>query len=282
VSKKRSAEDAFGEESMTILTKIDKQVSFLTEDVRIIATLRNKMEEDNATLRNKMEEIGEAINESTALAFDPWNELTATSIGKNAVRKEDFATRYGLTASTIPCMIAGLIPPPPTTRTDPPNLKLAHLLPRSTKAKILRSLGLNTTNVDDFRNMLVLCAGFEEAFDRQQISFVPNANPFNGGFVVIFWTDEMKGSPLYPGALQRLGDFDEWPLNLEVNGHPHVIFRRALSYHAYTCFRKWRKESPSLEPPNDCDISIYEGSYKTTRAEYLKQIAKDMKDDGSS
>jgi hypothetical protein len=207
------------------------------------------------------------------LRLDPWHSLTATSVGECEISQRTLAAKYGM---PVPCMVSGIVPPSSPIRI--PILKLAHILPRSTKAHILRSLGLGVQDVDDLRNMLVLCNGLEEAFDRQFISFVPNTNPFQGGFQVKFWKDEFKNFPLHKGSERTIGEYDRMPLNLSVNGNEHVIFRRALSYQAFMCYVKWKNEKvPGLILPTDCDVSEYVGAYRETKANYLKQLETDIK-----
>jgi hypothetical protein len=223
----------------------------------------------------RVERMDERIEEEFLLNNDPWNNLMATSIGKCEISKEDFAKEYGLNIRSLPCMISAIIPPRPSNN-QKPNLKLAHIMPRSTKMHILNSLGLDSNDIDSLKNMLVLCSGFEEAFDKQHISFVPNSNPFAGGFIVKFWKDEFKYTPLFNGCNDLIGLYDRSSLNLIVNGNMHTIFRRALSYHTFMSFRKWKRDVVHLSLPTDCDLSNYNGSYQKTRHDYLLQINKDI------
>jgi hypothetical protein len=226
----------------------------------------------------KVETIDIATQEVQFLRFNPWHELIATSIGKCNVSKETFAKTYGLSVPTISCMVSKIIPPPPASP-HAPNLKLAHIMPRSTKLHILDSLGMGSEDVDDTKNLLILCSGLEIAFDKCQISFVPNSNPFAGGLELMFWKDEFKSNELYPGSGRTIGEFDKFTLDLNVNGHVHTIFRRALSYQAFISHQKWKRDIVNLSLPVNCDESEYKGSYKDTRENYLRQLAKDMEEE---
>ena len=244
--------------------------------------LSEKLDKLQAENSEKLDKLQAALDESHLLRMDPWNDLTATSLGTCTISRAKFASTYGLTRDQIPCMVARIIPPLPTPPSNIPNVKLAHILPRSTKVHIRESLSMGALDVDDLRNMLVLCSGLEESFDRRLISFIPNTDPFTGGFQVKFWKEEFKSIPLYRGSDRTIGEFDGSRLNLIVNGKQHLIFRRALSFQAFMCYNKWKTEQvEGLIFPTNCDLSDYQGSYKylykKMEAIYLNQLKKDIK-----
>eukprot|EP01035_Chromulina_nebulosa_P019731 gene19731-25661_t len=228
------------------------------------------------TVNDRIQKLSDRIEEESLWNNDPWNGLITTSTGKCELLKADFAKEYKVKVTALPCMISGLIP---LSNQKKPNLRLTHIFPRSTKNHILTSLGLEASDIDNFKNMLLLCSGFEEAFYKHHISFIPNNNPFSNGFIVKFWKDEFKDAHLYPWSIGTIGTYDGAPLNLVVNGRTHVVFRRVLSYHAFMSFIKWKKDLSNITLPNNCDLSIHEDSYNKTWSDYLLQIKKDIDSD---
>ena len=85
--------------------------------------------------------------------------------------KAAFATHFKVSLTDIRCMVSGLQP------ASIDHLILAHILPRSADIKTKESLAID--DIDCIRNFLILCTGFERAFDSKSIiSFIPADNPF--------------------------------------------------------------------------------------------------------
>jgi len=208
---------------------------------------------------------------------NPWETMSNTTDGTATNLRRNFAASYGIRDISM-CMLTGL-------RTHPGNLKLAHILPRSTKAHILRSLGMRPSEVNDHRNLLVLSTAVEEAFDAMLISFVPFVDgALVRRYVMKVWDESILSEPVHEGAKTTVATYVGVPLTLTVNGRAHTPFRRCLSYQAFQAFWKWNSEgNPSLRVPDDFDDSSHEGSWAEDRSEFLKQLLRDKaeeEDDG--
>lgn len=59
------------------------------------------------------------------------------------------------------CMVTDIAPDDPSN-----NFRVVHIMPRSTQRKFLDSIAMNLEDVDDIRNLLLLCTNIERAFDR--------------------------------------------------------------------------------------------------------------------
>lgn len=193
--------------------------------------------------------------------------------------KDDYTAKYNVAVSDLQCMITGIsqnsIVTSPALSKNP--VTLAHLLPRNANVKDQSRLGYDAGDIENIRNTIILCKGFEEAFDSKCISFIPADNPFsNNKYKLHFWCDASKSKPIFEGATQTIGDYDGFPLNLNVGSASHDPFKRAMSYQAFRAFKMWSKELGLRELPVDSDISLYEGSYKQIRAKLAQQLAKDI------
>jgi HNH endonuclease len=257
------------------------------QNQQLIATVHETQEQNQqliASVRNleeRVQETQEAIREGTYLLLDPWNDITATSIGKSFNLRSEFFTHYRLTNATAQCMITGTFASTFTThRSGQTSVILAHLLPRSSKANVLDALGMHQEDIDTIRNALLLCQGIEEAFDRKQVSFVPIDNPFvDGQFKMMIWEDKFKATPIYEGSTQTLGDFENAPLNLVVNGKRHEIFRRVVSYQAYMACRHWYQYGNRKGLQVDCDVSEYQGSYQNSRRDFADRFRRTLENE---
>lgn len=195
-----------------------------------------------------------------------------------ALSKDDYEKTYKVPKKDLKCMISGHSFPHwnVTTQGNHP-ITLAHLLPRSADAKERLSLGYGKGDIENIRNTILLCKGFEEAFDHKFISFVPSDCPFsNNRYKLQIWVDKVRGYPIFEGSSETIGAYDQYPLILTVGTHSHDPFKRALSYQTFRSFKTWAKELGLTELPEDCDLSAYDGSYKKKRIEYAKQLAKDI------
>ena len=239
-----------------------------------IHTLTEQTSASIHTLTELVQDTQEAVKEGNYMHLDPYNDMTATSIGKSNNLRSMFLNHYELNAETAQCMITKTFAST-ASRGGQSSVILAHLLPRSTKMCVLDVLGMHTSNIDTIRNSLLLCKGIEEAFDRKQVSFVPVDDPFvDGQFKMMIWEDKFKTTPIYEGSLQTLGEFENAPLDLVVNGTKHEVFRRVLSYQAYMACRHWFQYGNRKGLAVDCDTSEYSGSYQNSRRDFADRFRK--------
>jgi hypothetical protein len=231
VSKKRSAEDAFGEESMTLLTKIDKQVNFLKEDVRIIKCKTEKMEW-----------------RLTFESLNPWLDMAETERSTKSDLRGKVFKKLGVLKETVSCWVTGL----------QGDVKVAHILPDSCSNKVFELLKIPVESKNDVeaqrKNILVLNPAFEYAFDHLNLSFVP-INPLKPSELCVrIWDDSIKTIPLsVTGRSLTIGDFDGARLNIPSGWD---IFKRALSYQTLCAYIYYKnKETCILDESEPADFS---------------------------
>ena len=262
----------------TLTEQTSASIHTLTEQTAAtsasIHTLTEQTSASIHTLTELVQDTQEAVKEGNYMHLDPYNDMTATSIGKSNNLRSMFLNHYELNAETAQCMITKTFAST-ASRGGQSSVILAHLLPRSTKMCVLDVLGMHMGNIDTIRNSLLLCKGIEEAFDRKQVSFVPVDDPFvDGQFKMMIWEDKFKTTPIYEGSLQTLGEFENAPLDLVVNGTKHEVFRRVLSYQAYMACRHWFQYGNRKGLAVDCDTSEYSGSYQNSRRDFADRFRK--------
>ena len=212
---------------------------------------------------------------------DCFDRISDSSSKPRTLTKTDYERHYEVPATELRCMISGISSAATSSSATPKSpITLSHLLPRSTEAKEKLSLGYGRDDIENIRNSLILCNGFEYAFDHKFISFVPSDKPFSENkYKLHIWVDNVRTDPIYEGSDLTIGSFDGAALNLTVGRHVHYPFRRALSYQAFRSFIMWRKHYGLTELPEDSDISVYNGDYKTTRAKYAQRLAQDCEEE---
>jgi hypothetical protein len=220
----------------------------------------------------------EYVTEDFYTNLNPWEVMSNTTDGTANDVRGKFIRNYSL-RSPLKCMLSGLFIPDN-------QIKLAHILPRSTKAKVYRKLGMRKDDINGIRNLLLLSKNVEEAFDSMRISFVPRVNEaLCREYVMHVWDDSVCEEAIHDGASTNIGDYLKVPLTLRMNETQiHEPFRRCLSYHAFMCFWKWSKEGKTgLTEPFDFDNSVYEtnAENKVERAKYFEQFIRDRREEAS-
>ena len=144
-------------------------------------------------------------------------------------------------------------------------VKVAHLLPAVSDVFILTQLGFTENDTVSVRNGLLLCSGFEEAFDQLQASFI--LGPYEGlreGYIFKIWNDSCRNKETFPNSGHLIGSFEGKPLELK----GHEPFSRVLSYQAYQAFLH-NNIAPALEP-EAFGISTHSVSHVTWLRSQLK------------
>ena len=169
------------------------------------------------------------------------------------------------------CMLSGLLGLGDQVR-------VAHLLPAVSTISILTQLGFKEIDTDSVRNGLLLCKGFELAFDQLQASFI--LGPCQGlreGFIFKMWNDCCRNQETFPGSGHLIGSYEGQPLIL--NGHEP--FSRVLSYQAYQAFMH-NSIAPTLEPvafgtptPPETDVTRLRSQLKL----YKSAVAADIENE---
>lgn len=249
-----------------VFARADAQIVTLVETVKamkpVIASL---------------EEILSAGKKNQYQSMNPWEEMSNTTDGTASGLRSKFLSFYQLNikgASSLHCMFT-------QKATPDEKLKLAHILPRSTKANTFRSLGLESSDINCFRNFLLLSENVEEAFDALRISFVQNpANPLHHDYILHVWDDRVLEEFVFKGSTEKIKNFAGNSLSLLFpNGQMHNPFRRCLSFQAWMSFWKWSREGKhGLSEPEDFDDSLYDNHdvFKADREKYLSQLRSDI------
>lgn len=194
--------------------------------------------------------------------FNAYDQMTATSASIKKDSQKKLRTEYfehcGITMNRDTAKADGKVIAfcVLTGRADSArNLKLAHLVPAATKQDIKTALQLQHEDIWGFRNVLLLSWNIERAFDKCQISFVPNPLHENS-YSMKIWDDIVRDTPIWDGAEvlvagtkdNTIGYYEDKYLNLNMeNGITLVPFKRCLSYQNFICFYK----SAVVEQPND-------------------------------
>ena len=206
---------------------------------------------------------------SEALDSDPYDKLSENSHTRKFTQA-DFASNFKAKQSHLRCMVSG----------KSNKLILVHLLPRSASNKFKETLAIGVSEIDCVRNFLILCEGFERAFDAKHISFIPAENPFSDNkYVLKIWTESVKNLQIYEGSTETIGDYEDAPLVLKVGGLDHNPFRRIISYQAFRAFKTWYQILRLKHLPVNCDVSEYQGSYRLSRKSFEDQLARDFAQD---
>eukprot|EP01039_Chlorochromonas_danica_P012210 gene12210-13897_t len=197
----------------------------------------------------------------------------SSSNRRRTLSKVTYTEKYGVSSINLKCMVTGKS----LSSSDAPTdfMKCAHIIPRCATLKELVSLAFTFSDIDNIRNSLLLCKGIEEAFDRKRIFFVPADNPFSPNrYKLHIWDMNVKTVPIYEGAREFIGGYEGSPLILKVEEHSHDPFKRALSFQAFRACKRWIHCVEDI--PVDSDSSLYEGTYKQMRADFAKQLARDI------
>ena len=148
-----------------------------------------------------------------------------------------------------------------------------HLVPCKSPQHKLNELNINVADLNNRENCVFWCAGFEQAYETLQISFV-RTNPLSEKYYLKFWNDDARRIPLWGGCTRCIGEFDGSELNLG----GHNIWKRALSFQAYQGYLANNIEDADLKKE-----TLYgsPGSYpfynkiKELRKEYQKLVLEE-------
>ena len=131
----------------------------------------------------------------------------------------------------IPCMLSG-------EEGNGLEVVAAHIVPASTRPKILDGIPMTIEELQSPRNGLFLAKEVEAAFDRLQISFIPQDILNPSTLVMVIWSDEVKSTPLWKESASsglksskctlKIGEYEGRVLDLK--GHDPI--KRALAYQA--------------------------------------------------
>ena len=221
--------------------------------------LDEKLDEGLKKSDEKFDAVIRISAASTFRAFDAYDLMTETSKGKSGPKQEKIRIQYydhcGISndpdkegSSPASCVL--------TNRRG--KLKLAHLLPASTRPNILETLKISE---DEFglwsiRNVLLLCWNIEKYFDKKKLSFLQSPLQSNI-FLLKIWDPTVAEELIFDGAKEesvrgdnKIGFYEDKPLQLVMpNGIELQPFKRCLSYQAFICF--WDSQLLNDAVPRD-------------------------------
>ena len=113
----------------------------------------------------------------------------------------------------------------------------AHLLPCSSPPMALEFFNMEK-GFDDFRNLVLLAANIEKAYDSQRLCFVMAED---GEILLRILDESVKEEPIFEGSDKKIGEYEGRPMKFEdgVDGKP---FSRILSCHAKYSFYEAKTE----------------------------------------
>lgn len=209
--------------------------------------------------------------------FCPWLEMAETERSRaNGLRKKVFE-KLGITDETASCWVTG----------KHVTVKNAHILPDSTKNKIMRRLELEPSFRNDVNavpsNFMILDVRLEEAFDSMKISFSPVDMLHTDVLTLKIWDPACRDDLVGVGTaaemqsdvtqhkrqLTTIGDYEGSPLKIPASWR---VSRRALSYHTLCCyiFQKY-KGNLSIDENEPADFS---SQTATGRDKVRRQLAE--------
>jgi hypothetical protein len=214
----------------------------------------------------KMEKKVDRIDWVTRFTeFCPWLEMAETDRSRtNDLRKKIFI-KLGIDPANATCWVSGMRVP----------VKVAHILPDSSKKNVMTRLGLESSFRNDVNavpcNFMVLCYSLEGAFDAMQISFSPPDLLHPETLTLKIWDDACRNNPVENDGTcvvpRSIGDYDGAALNIPTGW---VVSKRALSYHTLCCYIYQRyKGNMSEHEPADFSSQLGEG-----RDKIRKQLAE--------
>ena len=225
--------------------------------------------------------------------YCPWLDMAETERSRANHLRDKVFNKLGITPTTATCWVTG----------KHVTVKNAHILPDSTKNKIMKRLELEPKFRNDVdaipSNFMILDTHLEDAFDSMKISFSPVDLLHTDVLRLKIWDPSCRDDPVERGIhtemqadiethgkeLITIGDYEGFPLTVPVSWR---VSRRALSYHTLCCYvyQKY-KGNLSLDENEPADFSSQtaNGRDKVRRqlAELFKSsIREDDDADGDS
>ncbi len=175
----------------------------------------------------------------------PWIDMADSERSKSKNIRGAIFRKLNVNDDTVTCWLLGINCP----------VKVAHILPDSTKAVVYRRLGLPPDFRNQIepqaRNFMILHEKLEQAFDNMSIAFAPNDPFFPNQLYMKIWSDDIRDVEVVEGINfkdlenRQLMVPDGWSLSL-----------RCLSYHNLCCYiYNKTKRTMLLDPGIPADFS---------------------------
>jgi len=287
-SKKAKVESVENEESVvTLLKNLTKTIQSLESKIESLEAAQKSYETAQKSYETAQKKVTFSIgkldskieNMANSRFFEemnPWLSMSETNRSKIKNLRGAIFKELRINDSTAVCWLSG------TAHTTKP-LKVAHILPDSTKVTVFESLMLkkefrNDVNASKW-NFMILREDIEEAFDSLKISFVPQDLLNVSNFVLKVWDARTVDPSILP--------LDGRSLNVPTG---KSLCRRALSYQAVCAYVTAKRRNPNLDIEQPSDFSsdfegreaVFEkllGTLKTSVREEVREEEEEEDDE---
>lgn len=178
--------------------------------------------------REDSKKIAEALSCTSPSATDPWKSTLKAPPRPEGLRRKA-ATHSGYCEETgdatlAKCCLTGTIGCRKRVST-------AHLLNRNAPGHHLSELEMEKSDIDNVRNMIMLCTNVEKGYDKERLCFLVDAhNP--GRFILKIWDKKIKDKVLYNTegkgeTVETIGSFEGKAMVFAADKMP---FHRVLSF----------------------------------------------------
>ena len=187
------------------------------------------------SLAKSMAFLGFQLQLSNQRATNPYLTMAETSNSIKIDVRNKFLLYSGIVKGSNPiCMYSQI---------QSKHVVTAHILPRSVSNETKNNLHI--LNIDDSRNLLWLCEGIEQAFDRLKLSFIPClADGLKARYKMKIWDDECLDWQLVRNKDTTIREvFQESKyLDFDIRSSSgtiksHLFYRRCLANQAILCHK---------------------------------------------
>ena len=236
VSEGESKSDLFDDESrpakkVRILERVDNYkllqvLGKIDSTVQVLASRMQSMKRDMQSMERDMQVLKDS---SIIRDMNPWLEMSQTDRSRTNNLRSALFNKLGITDQAASCWLSGGKP-----------VKVAHILPCSTKALVWEKLGLTKEFRNDVNasrwNFMVLRNDIESAFDSLKVSFLPMDAIHQESFRLHIWDKSSVDADILV--------LDGKPLQIPTGVS---LSRRALSYQAICAFVEYKKRADAGE-----------------------------------
>ena len=197
--------------------------------------------------------------------YCPWLDMAETDRSRTRNLREQLFRKLNIANDTAVCWVTGKVV----------SVKVAHILPDSTKTNVMKRLDLTSDFKNDVEaspnNFLILDSLLEQAFDAMQISFAPVDILHTSNLCLRIWDSNCVNNPVGTKDVpETIGDYRGAALNLPPGW---TVSKRALSYHTLCCYiYQKHKGRLALDVNVPADFSSQTGDGKDTVRLELAQL----------
>lgn len=223
-----SESESVDQKVLQALEKIERSMQSIKRDVQML-------KDSSKTMQSIKRDVQVLKDSSIIRDMNPWLEMSQTDRSRTNNLRSVVFKKLGINDQTASCWLSGHKP-----------VKVAHILPCSTKEVVWRKLGLtrefrNDTDASRW-NFMVLRNDIESAFDSLKVSFVPVDAIHQESFKLRIWDRASVDAAILPLDGQQL----QIPTGVSLS-------RRALSYQAICAYVEYKKRADAGELTGNLD-----------------------------